>query len=96
MNTRVTETRTDELYSRFPHLRRIDEQWGTSECRRLLFSLLTDTRGGTRQGFPPQYAGTVMSLLMEHDRRFPQFENDVESHDTRWGDDMQRRGVRDS
>lgn len=95
MNTRVTDTRTEGLYSKFPHLRRIDQLWGTSDCRKFLFSLMTDTRGGTRQGFPPEHAGTVMSLLMEHDRKFPQFENDVESHDTRWGD-VQRRGLRDS
>jgi hypothetical protein len=34
-----------------------------------------------------------MSLLMEHDRRYPQFENDVGHNDTRWGD-VSRRGFR--
>lgn len=94
MTNKISETRTEELYQRFPHLRRIDAIWGSSECRKYLFSLMTDTRGGTRQGFPREHAGTLMSLLMEHDRKFPQFENDVEHHDTRWGD-VGRRGVRD-
>ncbi|WP_232299225.1 hypothetical protein [Azoarcus sp. CIB] len=67
--------------------------WGTAECRKFIFLLMTDTRGGGRQGFPPEHAGTIMSLLMEHDRRFPQFENDVGNHDTRWGD-LSRRGIR--
>lgn len=93
MTTRVTQTSTEKLYERFPHLRKIDSIWGTAECRKFLFQLMTDTRGGSRQGFPAEHAGTIMSLLMEHDRGFPQFENDVEHHDTRWGD-LSRRGIR--
>ncbi|MCC4117849.1 hypothetical protein LLG90_21060 [Aromatoleum toluclasticum] len=93
MTTRVTETSTEKLYERFPHLRKIDGMWGTAECRKFIFLLMTDTRGGARQGFPSEHAGTIMSLLMEHDRRFPQFENDVAHHDTRWGD-LSRRGIR--
>lgn len=93
MSERITETSTAKLYERFPHLRKIDTIWGTVECRKFLFLLMTDTRGGTRQGFPAEHAMTIMSLLMEHDRRFPQFENAVEHHDTRWGD-LSRRGIR--
>lgn len=93
MTARVTETSTESLYERFPHLRKIDSMWGTAECRKFIFLLMTDTRGGARQGFPKEHAGTIMSLLMEHDRRYPQFENDVGHHDTRWGD-VTRRGFR--
>lgn len=93
MTDRVIETNTDKLFLRFPHLRQLERIWGTSECRKFIFQLMTDTRGGTRQGFPSEHAMTIMSLLMEHDRRFPQFENDVAHSDTRWGD-TDRRGTR--
>ncbi|MCK0505628.1 hypothetical protein [Aromatoleum anaerobium] len=53
--------------------------------------LMTDTRGGTRQGFPREHGATIMSLLLEHDRRFPQFENEISDHDHRWGNDVRRR-----
>jgi len=84
MTDRITDTNTDALYQRFPHLRRIDTIWGSLECRKFIWELLTDTRGGTRMGFPKEYAGTIMSLLMEHDRRFPEFENAVVNP---WGED---------
>lgn len=92
MTGRITETSTEKFYERFPHLQRIDLMWGSSECRKFLLHLLTDTRGGTRQGFPKEHAATIMSLLMEHDRRYPQFENDLAHHDHRWGDQPVRRG----
>lgn len=91
MNQRVTETSTEALYERFPHLRRIDLLWGSAECRKYIFSLMTDTRGGTRMGFPKEYALIIMSLLMEHDRRYPQFENTIVNI---WGEDEKRRGSR--
>jgi hypothetical protein len=91
MNHRVTETDTDALYQRFPHLRRIDLIWGTPECRKYIFGLMTDTRGGTRMGFPKEHAQTVMKLLMEHDRCFPQFEHQIVNL---WGEDEKRRGSR--
>ncbi len=85
-----TETDTRALYARFPHLRQIDLIWGSRECRNFIFRLMTDTRGGTRQGFPAEHAMTIMSLLLEHDRRFPEFEQ--EPREFRWGDEHQRRG----
>lgn len=94
MTGRVTETATEQLYERFPHLKKIESMWGSPECRKFLFLLMTDTRGGTRQGFPKEHAVTIMSLLMEHDRRFPQFEHELGHHDTRWGSEQNRRGNR--
>lgn len=92
MNARVGplpyETDTKALYERYPHLRQIDLMWGSRECRRYLMNLMTDTRGGTRQGFMPEHAMTIMRLQMEHDRLFPQFEN--EPVDLRWGDERIR------
>lgn len=86
----MTETDTRALYECFPHLRKIDVMWGTRECRDYLFQLMTDTRGGKRQGFPAEHAMTIMSLLMEHDREFPEFE--YEPRDFVWGDEHHRRG----
>lgn len=80
---------TVALYARFPHLQCIDLMWGSRECRQYVLNLMTDTRGGTRQGFPSDHAMTIMSLLMEHDRVFPQYEN--EPVDLRWGDGPMRR-----
>lgn len=82
-------TATAALFERFPHLRVIDELWGSRECRDFILRLMTDTRGGTRQGFPPEHARTIMSLLMEHDRLFPKWEN--MGTDVRWGDEHLRR-----
>lgn len=83
------ETETSALYERFPHLQAIDLIWGSRDCRSHLTRLMTDTRGGKRQGFPPEHARTIMRLLIEHDRLFPQFE--YEPMDTRWGDEHLRR-----
>jgi hypothetical protein len=94
MTQRVTETPTEKLYERFPHLRKIDLLWGSPECRKFVFMLMTDTRGGTRAGFPREHAATIMSLLLEHDRKFPQFENEIGHNDHRWGFDAPRRGGR--
>lgn len=88
-NLDVRRTDTTALYARFPHLRTIDLLWGTRDCRNHLSRLMTDTRGGQRQGFPPEHAATIMRLMMEHDRLFPHFESDP--IDARWGDEHLRR-----
>lgn len=68
------QTDTTALYGRFPHLKRIDSIWGTRECRELLNTLMSDSRGD-RQGFPVEHARTLFALLMEHDNSFPQFDS---------------------
>lgn len=83
------KTDTTALFERFPHLQGIDLIWGTRECRQYISNLMTDTRGGKRQGFPAEHAMTIMRLLMEHDNLYPQFEN--EPIDLRWGDGPMRR-----
>lgn len=83
------KTNAESLYQRFPHLRVIDEEWGSRKCRSRLMGLMNDTRSGTRAGFPAEHAGTIMMLLMEHDRLFPQFEDDAQ--EPMWGEDHLRR-----
>jgi|GEM_PF-5408525 len=63
------------LYEAYPHLIRIDELWGSAECRKLLLMLLSDTRDGKRQGFPREHAATLMRLLIAHDEQFPAFDD---------------------
>ncbi|BAL25173.1 hypothetical protein AZKH_2873 [Azoarcus sp. KH32C] len=94
MSSSAIEIPVAELFAKFPHLRKIEAMWGSAECRKLLFQLMTDTRGGTRQGFPKEHALTLMRLMMEHDRKFPQFEHVIAlQEDSRWGD-VSRRGIR--
>ena len=63
------------LYEAYPHLIRIDELWGSAECRSLLLLLLSDTRDGERRGFPREHAATLMRLLIAHDQQFPAFDD---------------------
>jgi hypothetical protein len=71
----MPRTDTTSLYQAFPHLRKIDDLWGTRGARDLLQSLLYDSRDGSREGFPLESASTLLLLLMEHDSLFPQFDD---------------------
>ena len=46
--------------------------WGGPECCGYINTLLQDTRGGTRQGFPPDVAKALFMLMQKHDKDFPQ------------------------
>lgn len=83
----MPKTDTSRLFAAYPHLAAIGGKWGTRECRRQLKELMTDTRGGGRNGFPPEHALTLMMLLLEHDREFPEFDDSTTTswweHDAR-------------
>jgi hypothetical protein len=66
---------TARLYADHPHLTQIDELWGSRQCRQFISELLSETRDGKRSGFLPDHASTIMRLLIEHDRRFPAFDD---------------------
>lgn len=87
--TKDRDTATAALFARFPHLSRIDSLWGSAECRRWLNELLTARREVPRRGFPREHASTLLALLVEHDRRFPQF--DDSGTPPGWSDDERRR-----
>lgn len=89
----MPKTDTRGLIAAYPHLADIERTWGTRACRQLINGLMGDTRGGERHGFPPEHASTIMALLMEHDREFPDF--DDSSAATWWAQDQERRGVKD-
>lgn len=71
----MPKTDTTRLYAAHPHLARIDELWGRKDCRDLLTNLMTETRDGERAGFCKENASTLLRLLMEHDRAFPEFDD---------------------
>lgn len=87
----MSKTDTSKLFAAYPHLAPIGEKWGTRECRKLINDLMNDTRGGGRQGFPPEHASTIMMLLLEHDREFPDF--DESTSVSWWEQDQSRKGV---
>lgn len=66
---------TSQLYATYPHLMRIDELWGKPECRIYLTELMSETRDGARTGFAPDHASTLLRLLMEHDRAYPDYDD---------------------
>ncbi len=68
------EVDTTKLYQDYPHLKQIDELWGTPAGRDLLIELMSDTRDGKRVGFSHDHGMTLLALLTEHDRQFPQFD----------------------
>ena len=71
MNTKVDPA---ELFSKYPHIaKKITSLWGTSNCRELLISLISDSRDGGRAGFSPEIAKIIFALLDKHDAMYPQF-----------------------
>lgn len=66
---------TTRLYADHPHLAKIDEMWGTRSCREFMSELMNETRGGSRAGFALENASTIMRLLMEHDREYPDLDD---------------------
>ncbi len=82
-------TDTSKLYASHPHLARIDKMWGTAQCRDYITQLLTDTRNGERRGFDPDHASTILKLLFEHDRAFP--EHDRDHNGAWWLNELARR-----
>lgn len=64
------------LNDAFPRLgQKVFNTWGSRECRDLLCELINDTRGGTRQGFPPAVAAAIIHLLSSHDEQFKEFDD---------------------
>ncbi|THF61650.1 hypothetical protein [Pseudothauera rhizosphaerae] len=89
----MSKTDTTRLFAAYPHLAKIEQTWGTRECRQFISRVLNDSRDGGRQGFPPEHARTLMALFMEHDREFPAFEERLGT--TWWEQEGARRGTRD-
>lgn len=67
---------------KFPHIgKHITFLWGNKEFTGYMNKLFTDTRDGTRQGFPLEVASALLKLQMEHDIVYPEFANKPD----KWG-----------
>lgn len=59
----------------FPHVgKNIRLLWGHPELVTYIDKLLADTRNGQRRGFPDDVHDSMLRLLEQHDRAFPQRE----------------------
>jgi hypothetical protein len=52
--------------------RKIAKLWGGPALCEFINTLLQDTRGGTRKGFPPDVAKALFMLMQKHDQEFPE------------------------
>lgn len=60
------------INTRFPHLgKRIEMFWGSNDFDSMINAIMSDTRGGTRQGFPDGVGSAIFRLQQKHDHLFP-------------------------
>ena len=60
------------IAARFPRIaKHLRLTWGSKEFRHYIDQLLNDTRGGKRQGFPPEVLFALHKIVEEHDRQNP-------------------------
>jgi hypothetical protein len=56
----------------FPHIgKKLKLFWGCPEFNAFIDELQTDTRGGTRAGFPGPVLNALFMLAMEHEVAYP-------------------------
>lgn len=68
------------INDRFPHIgRRMIQTWGSFAFYIYSDTLFTDTRGGTRRGFPPEILAAITRIVKIHEKRHPRL-------DPRWAD----------
>lgn len=77
-NRLVENEELKKVNQRFPHIgRQLQSLWGCPDFSVYINQLLSDTRGGSRQGFPVEVARALFKLLQVHDREFPQHASDI-------------------
>jgi len=61
------------LLPKFEHIyEKVCAIWGSHECRFYLNKLLSESRKGTRAGFPAEVAKEIYRLLHSHDLEYPE------------------------
>ncbi len=73
------EVRATEYFpiidGRFPHIgRRLIQTWGSYAFYIYAGTLFTDTRGGTRRGFPPEILTAITRIVRVHEERYPRLD----------------------
>ncbi|WP_438969827.1 hypothetical protein [Methylophaga sp.] len=59
------------IAERYPHIaKKIDLFWGCELCVPYIESLFTETRGGTRKGFPYEDILILLDIKIEHEEQF--------------------------
>ncbi len=82
---------------RMPHIaREIEKKWGSAALNNYVASVLFDTRGDTRQGFPLEIVEALLAISQanEHDHpllRTLRAEILADGHGAIWGRDAHRR-----
>jgi hypothetical protein len=65
----------------FPHIgKKIKLFWGYPEFVTLMLNLQTDSRSGTRKGFPGDVLFALMDLEEKHDIEFPHLKRQIVSN----------------
>lgn len=63
-----------EIAHKYPHIaKKIDAFWSSEVCVPYLESLFTDTRSGSRKGFPHADILLLLDLKILHEARFSKF-----------------------
>lgn len=58
---------------RFPHIgKKLAGLWSSHDFSPFINELFSDTRGGTRQGFPKEVSVALFRLMQDHDRLYPE------------------------
>lgn len=63
------------INDRFPHIgRKMIQTWGSYGFYIYSGTLFTDTRGGTRRGFPPEILAAITKIVKVHEERYPRLD----------------------
>ena len=77
-NNLLDNEELETIKQRFPHIgRQLLSLWGCPDFSVYINQLLSDTRGGSRQGFPVEVARALFKLIQLHDRAFPLHASDI-------------------
>ena len=64
-----------QINERFPHIgRHLIQTWGSYAFYMYCGTLFTDTRGGTRRGFPPEILMALTRLARVHEQNHPRLD----------------------
>ena len=63
------------INERFPHIgRRLIQTWGSYAFYMYAGTLFTDTRGGSRRGFPPEIMSAITRIVEVHELTYPRLD----------------------
>lgn len=74
-NENLEQLKQDESYlkisQKYPHIaKKLLIFWGSEFCEPYLDSLFTETRSGTRRGFPPEDMLALLNIRLLHEKQY--------------------------